>query len=123
MKNHYSIKLIAEILAFSKINKSFKEISKITGVTRSSVSRIIINYKETKTTQRSPHSGRNKALKFNEVEFIINKIKKCPKISSPGIAKQLELETGKVVTGRTIQNYMNKNCYHSKIACKKNISV
>ncbi|HET9247423.1 MAG TPA: IS630 family transposase [Xanthobacteraceae bacterium] len=119
MAKHYSTEVKLRVVDLYKMDKSIKDITKITGVHRSSISRIIKKYKETNTTRRLPYSGRKKVLNSNEIEFIINKIKKCPKISAPEIAKELEVETGKFVTSRTIINYIKKNGYHSRRACKK----
>ena len=65
MVKHYPIEVKPRVVDFSKMNKTIKEISEITGVTRSSINRINLKYKEANTTKRFPNFGRKKVSKYD----------------------------------------------------------
>ena len=109
----------SEIIAYNKIGKSEREISILTQVPRSTIGNILRNYIKRGTLNRYGKSGRKLCIQTEDIEILLREVKLNPKISAAKLAIILKNKTGKDVTPQTIRNYLKKNSYKSRIACKK----
>lgn len=119
MKHHYSSVVKGQVLTLRNEGFTYKEISIKTGVSISTISRIVTKFQQHNNTDRKLGSGRPKVLKSKHLSMIKSLIKNDSLISSPKIARNIENSTGLAVNPRTIRNFLNKNGFKAVIPVKK----
>jgi transposase len=119
MSNHISLTKKGEIIALFKLGKKIREIAEFLEVSKSTVGYILKKYKDRKTLERPPHSGRRMALNATDINLILSEVKNEPKISSEKLARVLAKKTNKEVSSRTVRRYLDRNGYNARYMCKK----
>ena len=83
------------------------------------MSRTLKNKNERKSFKRSPHSGRKKSLGSSEIDYMINRIEKNPRLTSQDLKKNFDDKKNISVSARTVRRDLFKNGYKGCIECSK----
>ncbi|KAJ4427325.1 hypothetical protein ANN_24945 [Periplaneta americana] len=104
--------------------KPIPNIADLLQMERSTVSDIILRYKNEDRIELSKQTGRRKVLTDREKSLIIRQIKKNPRISASKLASEIESATGKKVHAQTIRWAIHKRKNSTKKAlCLKRLVV
>ena len=105
------------IIKLSTENKSYADISKITGIPRSTVGRIVKTFKSTGRKVARPRPGRTPKVSEQSRRLLGRLSKICPHLT----ARQLKSDwsMGHMVSIRTVQRYLQNMNLHGRRAAQK----
>lgn len=109
----------AAIVTLYKAGFNQREISKKINIPRSTVGDILRKFDRHGVMCRLPGSGRRESLNSDEVASILAIVYENPKTSALKIQSLIQMKHKKLVCLQTIRNYLNKNKYFGRVACKK----
>lgn len=93
----------AVIIEYFKQGMTQREITAKTGISKSTVQRVIKKHMELKTMLRSPGSGRRPSLSVQDLATIKSEVAKNPKISGNKLAAKLSENLGTIASSKTIR--------------------
>ena len=74
--------------------KTVREISRLIGKPKSTVHDIIKRYRDRKSVENKPKSGRPKLFTSSDERWIIQQVKKNAKVSAPKLGKEVTVKHG-----------------------------
>ncbi|OQS55800.1 Transposable [Ecytonucleospora hepatopenaei] len=109
MSKHISELMKGKIIVFRELNMSCREIAKKTGISKSSVQRILDRYQETGQTGRKIGTGTSSTVPKAQKNQIIKLLKSKEKFNNKRLTAKVTDEFQKKVSRSTVCN--NVNCY------------
>jgi Transposase and inactivated derivatives len=107
------------ILRLFKQNKSYGEISKLIGRSRSTIQYIIKHCEKENMLESSRRSGRPEKLTEREKRKVMKLVRSNPHISAPAIVSELKQMFNIDVHPDTVRRTIHQHGYHSRTARKK----
>lgn len=99
-------------LGYKKLGEKYK-------LAKSTVQRIVTNFKLTGSVQNKRRSGRKPKLTQREVRHVVKKVVISPSLSAPKLATEVEEMFGKKVSHNTIRRVLHKQNLKSRPAVRK----
>lgn len=112
---------LRELIVFHAANgKSYKQISEIVNVTKSTVQNVVNRFNnEGRIDYENVKAGRPRLLSERDERCILRKIKVDPKVSAPKLTKELARERNVHVHPETVRRAIKRNGYNGRVARKK----
>ncbi|XP_065642126.1 uncharacterized protein LOC136073818 [Hydra vulgaris] len=98
------------IISHHQNGKSLSQIREMLCIPKSTVQSIIKKFSTEGSVQNKPRTGRPKILLERTENWLVRKIKMQPKLSTPKLTKDLELDLGQSVSVQTV-----RRCLKNKI--------
>ena len=114
-----SFEKIQLIIFHKEKGKSCRQIAEMLNMKKSTVSDIIVRFRDEDRIHLMPQSGRPRAFTPREESLIVRKVKKNPRISAPKLCTEVMKSTGKKVDPQTIRNVLKRAGFHGRVARKK----
>lgn len=108
MGKHLSLDKKSEIVAWSKVGKSGREIAKLMGIARPTVQKILKKNSDQGTVERAFGSGRSCGLNSTIKNILWENINKDSTMSARDHALKVNREMNTEFSRRTINNYLNE---------------
>ena len=102
-----------------KQGKTLRKIGEMVERSHSSIQGVINSYKKTGNFISKPRSGRPSILNKREKRYVVNLVKKTPKISCTGIVSEVSQQFNKNLHINTIRRIIKNNGYNSRVSRKK----
>lgn len=99
--------------------KSVRDIAALVNRSPSTVHDIIKRFKTSKSVENKPKSGRPKLFTPSDERWIVQQMKKNPKLSAPKLATEVSQSLNKNVHPETIRLVLRKKNLHGRVARKK----
>ncbi|KRH94547.1 transposase [Pseudoloma neurophilia] len=109
MGEHTDLFMKGKIVAYNECGYSSADIALMTNILKSTICRILNNFKATGSPARKIGSGRKKILTPRNTKVLERISEDNPRLLSGEISKQFSKETGLVVSRTTIRSYL-KDC-------------
>ncbi|OQS55219.1 hypothetical protein EHP00_1583 [Ecytonucleospora hepatopenaei] len=119
MSKHISELLKGKIIAYKELNMSCREIAKKTGVSKSSVQRILDRYQETGQTGRKTGTGTSSTVPKAQKDQIIKLLKSKEKFNNKRLTSKVNDEFQKKISRSTVINYQYEIELGMYISCEK----
>lgn len=104
------------IISHYNEGKSVRDIEKAVGRPKSTVSDVIQRYRETKSVENKPKSGRPKLFSLSDERWIVKEIKKSPIISAPKLTMDVEKHLNIHCCPQTVRNVLGNHGFHGRVA-------
>lgn len=107
------------IIDHHRQGKSLREIAKCVNRSHSTVQDIIKRFKERKVLVNKPKESSRKMFSKRDERWLLNEVKKNPKLSAPKLTLEAEKCLGKTCNPETVRNVLRKHYYNGRVARKK----
>ena len=99
--------------------KSYRQISSMLGVSKSTVADIIWRFRTAKRIESVPQTGRPSLLSIREKRSIARKVKQNPQLCAPRLISEVLQESSRKVLAETIRKTLRQTGYNGRVARKK----